>query len=344
MKVHRLQTVDAFVAFDFDDAPVSAGGTRLAPDVTEREAALLARAMTYKFGVLRAELGGAKGGIRATTDERREALGRYCEEIRPLVESGTFLTGPDLGTSEADFASLRRPDAAPSPMAATFAGMPMEDVVTGLGVVIAAEAAVGSLDGRTVAIEGFGKVGGGVAREAAQRGARVVAVSTIVGCVHDDGGLDIDEMWALRREHGDHFVARLGLPVLPPPALFDIAADVLVPGARTGVLDAGLAARVNAGVVVPASNVPYTAEGLEVLAGRGVAAHADFVCNAGAVIGYRSPTGSTPEQVFALVDDGIRRLVEEAAAHPEGAFRGAVELAKSFIATWRDDVPPPPLA
>jgi glutamate dehydrogenase (NAD(P)+) len=32
-----------------------------------------------------------------------------------------------------------------------------------------------------MAIEGFGKVGGGVAREAARRGARIVAVSTVEG-------------------------------------------------------------------------------------------------------------------------------------------------------------------
>ena len=42
MKTLRLKTVDAFVAFDFD-CPTSAGGTRLAPDVTERETQLLAR-------------------------------------------------------------------------------------------------------------------------------------------------------------------------------------------------------------------------------------------------------------------------------------------------------------
>lgn len=346
MPVHRLKTVDAFVAFDFDDAATSAGGTRLAPDVTETEAVLLARAMTYKFGVLRAELGGAKGGIRASANERESALARYCDEIRPLVESRRFLTGPDLGTSESDFASLRQSQETASPMAGTHEGMPLEDVVTGLGVVVAAEAALGSVAGCSFAIEGFGKVGGGVAREAAKRGGRVVAVSTVVGAVQaeDGAGLDVEEMWSLRGEHGDSFVSRLGLPVLPPAALFDVAADVLVPGARTGVLDARTAAGVNAGAVVPASNVPYTGDGLNVLVDRAIPAHADFVCNAGAVIGYRSPAGSSPEQVFARVENEIRRLVLEASEHPEGPFQGAVDIAANFIRTWREEVPPPPLA
>jgi len=46
VRVHRLSTVDGFMAFDIDSAEVSAGGTRLAPDVTEAEVTLLARAMT----------------------------------------------------------------------------------------------------------------------------------------------------------------------------------------------------------------------------------------------------------------------------------------------------------
>src|SRR2546429_7248235 len=35
------------------------------------------------------------------------------------------------------------------------------------------------LNGRSAAIEGFGKVGGGVAREVGRRGSRVAAVSTV---------------------------------------------------------------------------------------------------------------------------------------------------------------------
>src|SRR5438445_3495635 len=95
MKTLRLKTVDAYVAFDFD-CPTSAGGTRLAPDVTERETQLLARAMTYKFAVLGVNYGGAKAAIRASSSERDDAIRRYCEEVRPLVESSTFLTATDL--------------------------------------------------------------------------------------------------------------------------------------------------------------------------------------------------------------------------------------------------------
>ncbi|MGH7805406.1 MAG: Glu/Leu/Phe/Val dehydrogenase dimerization domain-containing protein, partial [Candidatus Binatia bacterium] len=183
MRLVRLTTVDAFVAFDLDDCETNAGGTRFAPDVTEHEVKLLARAMTYKYAALGLRMGGAKGAVRGEAAERESLMRRYCDEIRPLSETMRFLTGPDLGTFETDFATLRPTGNAFSAMTTAMDGIPFEDIVTGFGVVAAAETALGSLAGTTFAIEGFGKVGGGVAREAVRRGARVTAISTIEGLV-----------------------------------------------------------------------------------------------------------------------------------------------------------------
>jgi glutamate dehydrogenase/leucine dehydrogenase len=314
-----------------------AGGTRLAPDVTEEEVARLARTMTYKFAVLGDRLGGAKGGVRADPGDpaaRADVMARYCAEIRPLVASRTFLTGPDLGTYEEDFAPIRDLAASPSAVTSTVDGVSFEDLVTGFGVAAAADAAVGGLGGRAVAIEGFGKVGGGVAREVVKRGGAVVAVSTLTGAVHDPDGLDVEALWKARQQAGDRCIEALGLPVGPPPALFDAPADILVPGARTGVLDEARAGRIQARAVVPAANAPYTEACLRTLQRRGIAAHADFICNAGAVIAYRSRRDATPEQVLADVDARIRSLVEQASAHADGPFAGACELAERFLAGW----------
>ncbi|HYW90478.1 MAG TPA: Glu/Leu/Phe/Val dehydrogenase dimerization domain-containing protein, partial [Chloroflexota bacterium] len=141
MRTMKLTTVDAYIAFDME-VPTSAGGTRLAPDVTEREAQLLARAMTYKFAVLGANIGGAKGAIRAGDADRDQAVKRYVDEIRPLVEANTFLTSTDLGTKPEDFASLPDGDQA-SVMHSTYEGMPLDAFITGLGVTVAAETALG---------------------------------------------------------------------------------------------------------------------------------------------------------------------------------------------------------
>src|SRR5262249_60869167 len=139
-----------------------------------------------------------------------------------------FLTGPDMGTSEEDFAPLRERRAAPSALHAVVDGMPFEDLLTGYGVAVAAQTALrsgwgGGWEGRSVAIEGFGKVGGGVAREVVRRGGLVVAVSTIAGCLADPAGIDVERLLALRAVHADRCVAHYRVPagaphhVVPPP-------------------------------------------------------------------------------------------------------------------------------
>ena len=354
-EILELDSVPGFVVFDLPGVPTSAGGTRLAPDVGVAEVALLARAMTYKFAVLGARVGGAKAGLRGDPADRagKEALmARFCAEIGPLAAAGRFLTGPDMGTAEEDFAPLRERRAAPAAMRAVVDGAPFEDVLTGYGVAAAAAAALhvgwgSGWDGRSVAIEGFGKVGGGVAREVTRRGGRVVAVSTAAGCVADPSGLDVERLLALRRVHGDACVARYGRPAGPPGELFTaVDADVVVPGTRPGVIGARTAGSLPPGVrvVAPAANVPYTAEGADVLRQRGIVALPDFVCNAGAVIGYRSAVGATPNEVLAAVDATITGLITEALRHHDGPLAGACELAGEFLRSWWGKPPGPPFA
>jgi glutamate dehydrogenase (NAD(P)+) len=336
MRVQRLQTVDAMIAFDFE-CPTSAGGTRLAPDVTEEEVRLLARAMTYKFASLEVQVGGAKAAIRARPEFRDEAVRSYCDEIRPLVEQGTFLTATDLGTFPEDFASLPSSSEAGDLMHEPVDGMPFDAVITGLGVVVAAETALGgpgSLRGRTLALEGFGKIGGATARALEARGGRLVAISTVHGCAASPNGFAADDLLALRERHGDHLVEHLGVAVQPAAAVFEAEADVLVPGARTGVLDETTAAGVGARVVAPAANVPYTAGGLAQLTGRGVLALADFVCNAGATVGYLSPGGLGQAGVLERVEGRVRELTEAALSHPEGPYAGACAFADAYLRTW----------
>jgi glutamate dehydrogenase (NAD(P)+) len=355
MEIVELDSVPGFVAFDLPEVPVSAGGTRLAPDVSVAEVALLARAMTYKFAVLGERVGGAKAGVRgdpADHEAKAALMARFCAEIGPLVNSGRLLTGPDMGTAEEDFAPLRERRAAPTAIQAVVGGVPFEDVLTGYGVAVAADAALSvrwgwGWEGRSVAIEGFGKVGGGVAREVVRRGGRVIAVSTVAGCLTDPSGLDVEVLLALRRVHGDDCVLRYGRPVDPPRQLFTaVDADVVVPGTRPGVIDAQTAASLPPGVrvIAPAANVPYTAPGAEVLRQRDIVALPDFVCNAGAVIGYRSAVDATPAEVLAAVEARITELIREALPHPGGPLAGACDRAGSFLRTWWGEPPAPPFA
>ncbi len=350
----ELQSVPGFIVFDLPGVQTSAGGTRLAPDVTAAEVALLARAMTYKYAALGARVGGAKAGVVGDPRDRADRaarIARYCAEIGPLVRAGRFLTGPDMGTFEADFAPLRDRRAAPGAISAVVDGVPFEDLLTGYGVAVAAETALRATttsgwDGRSAAIEGFGKVGGGVAREVTQRGGRVVAISTVAGSVNDPSGLDINRLLELRSSYGDDCLAHYGLPVAPAAALFTAEADVVIPGARPGVISGQVARSLTAAVrvVAPAANVPYTRAGAEVLRERTIAALPDFVCNAGAVLGYRSPPEDSPAQVLRSAANRITEIISLVMSHPSGPLTGACDHAATFLRSWWGEPPAPPFA
>lgn len=339
MIVHHLASVDGEIVFDIDPdvAGTAAGGTRVVDDVTVEEAALVARTMTYKFAVFEQRLGGASAGIRPRLlDSRAETMERYCDEIRPLVEQGRFLTGADLGTTAAEFTPLLSAGAGQRQRVthSEVGDVPFEELVTGRGVVAAAAAWLGDLEDRTFAIEGFGSVGGGVARDVVRRGGRVVAVSTTAGAVADGAGLDVDGLFEARAEHGDAFVTHLDLEVHRPAELHGLAVDVLVPGARPGVYTAEVAAGVQASAISPAADVPYTVAGLDVLRRNRVAALPAFVCGSGAVLADQAPRGLPPAEVLGRVDRLIAERIEAARLARMDPIRHAAILADTFLATW----------
>jgi glutamate dehydrogenase (NAD(P)+) len=354
-EIIELNSVPGFVVFDLAGARVSAGGTRMAPDISAAEVALLARAMTYKHAAFGAQIGGVKAGVRgdpADAEGRARLMARFCAEVRPMIDAGRFLTGPDMGTAEEDFAPLRERRAAPGAMGAVVGGVPFEDLLTGYGVAVAGDTALRARwgwgwEGRSVAIEGFGKVGGGVAREVIRRGGRVAAVCTLAGCIADPSGVDIGLLLALRSAHGDACVAHYGLPVAPPGHLFTkVDADVIVPGTRPGVITGQTAGSLprSVRVIAPAANAPYTEQGAAVLHGRDILALPDFVCNAGAVIGYRSPRDATPEQVLTAAGGTIAEVIAAVMGHQGGPLAGGLAQAQEFLRSWWGEPPAPPFA
>ena len=94
--------LEAFVVVDHDQFPIAAGGTRMLPDVNVEEVARLARAMTWKFAVWRVPYSGAKAGVRFAGGAREEVFAAYRRALEPYRD--VFITGPDMGTSPADFA------------------------------------------------------------------------------------------------------------------------------------------------------------------------------------------------------------------------------------------------
>ena len=116
--------------------------------------------------------------------------------------------------------------------------------------------------------------------------------------------------------------------------LHGLPVDVLVPGARVGIYDAAVAADVQAKVISPAANVPYTAAGLDVLRRNHVVALPDFVCNGGAVLAYQAPRGLNAVEVLGRVDRLISERIEAAKLTKMDPIRHATVMADTFLTTW----------
>jgi glutamate dehydrogenase (NAD(P)+) len=302
--------LEAFVVIDHELFPVSAGGTRMLPDVDVGEVARLARAMTWKFAACRVPYAGAKAGIRFAGGDRAAVLAAYKRALEPYRE--VFVPGPDMGTSPADFLD---DEAGALPLwAKTHDGLGMDDLAAGHGVMAAADAALAHLDrtleGAAVAVEGFGKVGTGAAHACMRAGARVVGVSTVEGLVADQDGLDVEELFALRERHGDRLVAHGPLSMRPREALFELDCDVLVPGARPESITRHVAERIRCAVVAPAANIPYGSGAVEVLHRRGILAVPDFLANSGGVHLFDILSqDAEPEAALAAIETAVREAV-----------------------------------
>jgi glutamate dehydrogenase (NAD(P)+) len=328
--------LDAVVVIDHDLFPVSAGGTRMLPDVDAVEVARLARAMTWKFAACRVRYAGAKAGLRFSRGDREAVLSAYKQALEPYGD--VFLTGPDMGTRPADF--VEDGDGDLPLWAKSHEGMDLDDLATGAGVRGAAEAALAHvgkvIDGATVVIEGFGKVGAGTARACARAGAKIVAVSTIHGALVDPAGLDFERLIELRAEHGDRLVDHGPVPARPREEIFELPCDVLVPGARPDSITLDLARRGEWAVVAPGANVPYAPGSPEILAARGIVAVPDFVSNSGGVHLYESvPQDGDPahavETIAELVREAVGRILARADEHRTPPMAAALAESRAYL-------------
>lgn len=338
--VSRMRAV---VVIDTAVFGVAAGGIRMLPDITTEEIIHLARAMTYKFAILDIPVGGAKSGIFAdpSSPDRDRIIDSYGRHITPFLKQLMYIPGADMGTSDRDVARIYEvagvKELAPSGLTLREKeGMPLEDHLTGYGVVVAAKTACElislSINGATVAIEGFGKVGGGVARYMARSGAKVVAVSTIEGAVYNPDGLDVEKMLEMRKKLGDKVVLEYeNGEHIGREELFTLPVDILVPGARPYVINKGNADKIQAKLIAPGANIPVTDEADEILLQRGVVVLPDFVANSGGVIAATlDRMSATEEKAFKVVEEKISSLTREVLSKALKENMSPTKLAKEM--------------
>jgi glutamate dehydrogenase (NAD(P)+) len=328
------------------------GGTRMSASLTVQEVARLARTMTWKWAATDLFHGGAKAGILGDPHgPGKEAILRAFARALKNEVPAEYVFGLDMGLLENDAAIFMdelgdRGAAVGLPQA--LGGLPYDELgVTGFGVAEATESAARAIDlslrESTVAIQGFGAVGRASAGRLTALGATVVAVSTSQGSVVDPGGLDIEKLTALREVHGDACVLEYGGALEPERAL-ETDADILVPAAREDVIDADLALRTRARLVVEGANMPTTPEARAILHRRGVMIVPDFIANAGGIVAAahsmdarRSPFPVDVDVVFAMISQKMRQntsaVVLESLRTACAPHETAWGMAQSRVAT-----------
>jgi phenylalanine dehydrogenase len=291
---HRGSGLKAIIAIHDTTMGPALGGCRMAPYGSTEEALedvlRLSRGMTYKCGAADVDFGGGKAVIigdpkRDKSPELFRAFGRFVGGL-----NGRFYTGTDMGTSPEDFVHAARE-------AKCFVGLPEShggsgdtSVPTALGVLQGMKATATvlwdseSLAGRTVAVQGVGKVGSRLVRLLVEEGARCL--------IADVDGRRVD---ALREEFPESVEA------VDVATIHAVSCDIFAPCAGGGVINDKTVEELKCRAVVGSANNQLEDDRHgDRLHERGILYAPDYVVNAGGLIQVADElTGYNEERVMA---------------------------------------------
>ena len=256
----------------------SLGGTRFYPYRSDgaaiTDALNLSRAMAYKNALAGLDHGGGKAVIIGDPDAlKSEALlrayGRFVESL-----NGRYITACDIGTYSQDMDIVARECRHVTGRTEPHGGAGDSSVLTALGVFQGMRAAAEhlwgspSLDGRTVAVEGVGKVGSHLVEHLISDGASVL--------VYDVSSAAVQRVLAGRPEVR---------AAASRSELVSADIDVYAPCALGGAVDDDTVAALSARIICGGANNQLAHPGVDkLLVDHGIVYAPDYVVNAGGVI------------------------------------------------------------
>ncbi|MEL7177706.1 MAG: Glu/Leu/Phe/Val dehydrogenase [Pseudomonadota bacterium] len=290
------------------------GGIRFAPSVNQDEVEALAALMTYKCALVEAPFGGSKGGLcidpRDYEEHELELITRrFAYELakRDLIHPSQNVPAPDMGTGEREMAWIAdqyaRMNTTDINARACVTGKPLNAggihgrvEATGRGVQYALreffrdprdmkEAGLtGTLDGKTVVVQGLGNVGYHAAKFLREEdGAKVIGVIERDGAIINEAGIDVDGLRDWIAGHGGVAGCPFGTYVPDGASVLEQDCDILIPAALEGVINLANAARIKAPLIIEAANGPVTAGADQILREKGCVIIPDMYANAGGV-------------------------------------------------------------
>lgn len=290
------------------------------------DALRLSRAMSYKSALAGLPCGGGKAVIIGDPDRLKSkpllhAYGRFINRI-----GSTFATGEDVGMSVADIETVREispfvggtSNGAGDPSVHTAVG-----VMHGLRAVLECHFQRDHFKGLSVAIQGLGAVGWGVAARLHAEGARLTVAD-------------------IRQENVARAVAQFGATVASPETIHQAQVDIYSPCALGGIITVQSAQAIRARAIAGAANNQLASrEAGEALAARGILFAPDYVINAGGIISgleefYKMPgrngSESTPLAArLARIYDRLTEIFKRAASEGRPPEATAEQMARELL-------------
>lgn len=321
------------------------------------EAAWLAREMTLKYGFHRIPQGGAKAIVllphgldRPGRDAWFQTLGW---QLGPLLQKNFIQVGQDMGMNERDLyfvgvgAGLVRSPDIPSEHKKSDSGR-----FTALGLMETFRTACRFYDPDrstwTCGLEGFGSVGWHLAGYLAEKGTKVVAISTLAGGLYDPAGLDVQRLMALQKEHGDSCINHYNnIQRIEPARLFEKKVDALFPCGGFFSINQSNVHNLQCRMIISGANGTMDEECAEIVERRGIHYLPGFVANAGSVLkNYMAKQEKiTRAEVLErrtreFFGQHVEQLLEESKKKNLSVCEQAVNIAKNNIQKMsrKDDI------
>ncbi len=339
----------------------SKGGIRYSPNLTLSEVKALAAWMTWKCAVVNIPFGGAKGGVKCdprslTKVELEKITRRYTANLLDILGPERDIPAPDVNTNEQimgwimDTYSMhvRHTETAVVTGKPRFLGGSMGRVeATGRGVRIVAQAAMEKFEMKPedtrVVVQGFGNVGSIAAKEFAEMGCKVIAISDVTGGYYNPNGIDIQKALQHKEQHDGLLSGFKEAELITNEELLELPCEILAPCALEDQITSRNADRIKARIIVEGANGPTTAKADPILNDKGILVIPDILANAGGVtvsyfewvqdrMGFFWPVDVVHERLTRILREAFEAVDHTAQKHQVSMRIGAYVLAIDRVA------------
>ncbi len=269
------------------------GGIRFHPSVYPGIIKFLGFEQTFKNSLTGLPIGGGKGG--SDFDPRGKSDGEIMRFCQSFMTALYRYIGPDIDVPAGDigvggreigylFGQYRRlkgtfENGVLTGKGMSYGGSLIRPEATGYGAVYylcqVLDHVGDTIQGKTIAISGFGNVAWGICRKARALGAKVITLSGPDGYVYDPDGVSTDEkidylvtMRNSGRDKVQDYADKFGCAFYPKEKPWGVKADILMPSATQNDVTLPWAEKIAANHIryyIEVANMPTTNEALYLL-------------------------------------------------------------------------------